>query len=58
MAEEKKSAAKKSDSKTKSSETATKSKANPAGRNGKGSGPRNIFSEEFRSNFDSIDWSK
>jgi len=26
--------------------------------NGKGDRPRNNFSDEFRSNFDSIDWSK
>lgn len=62
MAEEKKSAAKKADKKPEkkstSSESTPKSKGEAPSRNGKGDGPRNIFSEEFRSNFDSIDWSK
>jgi len=66
MAEEKKSAAKKADKKPEkkseknstSSESTPKSKGETPSRNGKGDGPRNIFSEEFRSNFDSIDWSK
>ena len=58
MAEEKKSAAKKAESKSSPSGSESKSKASPAGKNGKGDGPRNIFSEEFRSNFDAIDWSK
>lgn len=53
MAEEKKSAAKKPEKKS-----TPKSKAGAAARNGKGDGPRNIFSEDFRSNFDSINWSK
>lgn len=26
------------------------------GQNGKGDAPRNIFSEEYRCNFDGIDW--
>ncbi len=59
MADEKKSSPKKAEkSKPASSDSAPKSKSSPAGQNGKGDGPRNIFSEEFRSNFDSIDWSK
>ncbi|MDK3158044.1 hypothetical protein QPK87_15910 [Kamptonema cortianum] len=33
---------------------ATKSPA--SSQNGKGDAPRNIFTEEFRSNYDSIDW--
>lgn len=70
MAEEKKSAAKKPESKSKpeskpkseskpnASDASKKSKSTSDTRNGKGDGPRNIFSEEFRSNFDAIDWSK
>ncbi|MFL3658907.1 MAG: hypothetical protein ACJ07L_12770 [Opitutales bacterium] len=60
MAEEKKTAAKKPEKKTaeKKSTPKAKAKATPVAKNGKGDGPRNIFSEEFRSNFDSIDWSK
>jgi hypothetical protein len=60
MAEEKKTAAKKPEKETaeKKSTPKAKAKATPVAKNGKGDGPRNIFSEEFRSNFDSIDWSK
>ncbi|MDE0768978.1 MAG: hypothetical protein OSB19_11375 [Opitutaceae bacterium] len=61
MAEEKKTETKKPEKKpeTKTEKKPTpKAKVAPVAKNGKGDGPRNIFSEEFRSNFDSIDWSK
>jgi hypothetical protein len=72
MSEEKKSPPAKVEAKASSSEAkASSSEAKPSvkeapvkasqgseSRNGKGSGPRNIFSEDFRKNFDSIDWSK
>ena len=58
MAEEKKTAAKKPEKKTAEKKSTPKAKATPVAKNGKGDGPRNIFSEEFRSNFDAIDWSK
>ncbi len=61
MAEEKKTATK-SDSKPEkskgSADAAPKAASNPSSQNGKGDGPRNIFSEEFRSNYDSIDWGR
>ncbi len=31
-------------------------KTGEASKNGKGHAPRNIFSQSFRSNYDSIDW--
>jgi len=56
MSEEKKSAPKATESK---SSEGSSSKANCSlGQNGKGDGPRNCFSDTYRSNFDSIDWSK
>lgn len=58
MAEEKKSSPKKPESKPSKSEKTPKSKNDSVGKNGKGDVPRNIFSEEFRNNFDTIDWSK
>ena len=63
MAEEKKTAAKstsKSEKKKSSTDAAPaqKAKSNSSGRNGKGDGTRSIFSEEFRSNNDSIDWGR
>lgn len=57
-AEKKESSSKKAEKKTNSDESSPKPKSEPNAQNGKGDGPRNIFSEEFRSNFDSIDWSK
>ena len=48
----------KPESKSGAGDTPAKGKAESGGRNGKGDGPRNIFSEEFRSNYDSIDWSR
>ena len=63
MAEEKKTAAKSTSEpeKKKSSAdaaSAPKAESDSSGRNGKGDGPRSIFSEEFRSNYDSIDWGR
>jgi len=58
MAEEKSSSPKKPDPKPSSSESAPKAKSEPVVQNGKGDVPRNIFSEDFRKNFDAIDWSK
>ena len=63
MAEEKKTAAKstsKPEKKKSSADAAPapKAESNSSGRNGKGDGPRSIFSEEFRSNYDSIDWGR
>lgn len=63
MAEEKKTAAKptsKPEKKKGSADAAPKatSDSNSSSQNGKGDGPRNIFSEEFRSNYDSIDWGR
>jgi hypothetical protein len=58
MAEEKKSSPSKAESKPSASESKPKAKAGPASQNGKGDVPRNIFSEDFRQNFDSIDWGK
>lgn len=60
MAEEKKSKpakaeSKKTDSKKASSTSTSKEKK---GQNGKGDAPRNCFSEDYRSNFDGIDWNK
>lgn len=37
--------------------TATKT-TKPSQSNGKGDSPRNIFSKEFKKNYDSINWSK
>ncbi|MCH6257340.1 hypothetical protein MLD52_12340 [Puniceicoccaceae bacterium K14] len=54
MAENKKNASKTSTKKV----TESKKPAASAGKNGKGDAPRNIFSDKFRGNFDSIDWSK
>lgn len=61
MAEEKKTAKKstsKPEKKKGSADAAPKVKSNSSSQNGKGDGPRNIFSEEFRSNYDSIDWGR
>ncbi len=58
MAEEKKSSPSKTESKPSASESKPKAKTDSASQNGKGDVPRNIFSEDFRQNFDSIDWSK
>ena len=58
MAEEKKSSPSKTESKPSASESKPKAKTEPASQNGKGDVPRNIFSEDFRQNFDSIDWGK
>ena len=61
MAEEKKTTSKstsKPEKKKSSADAAPKAESTPSGRNGKGDGPRNIFSEEFRSNYDSIDWGR
>ncbi|HCR30552.1 MAG TPA: hypothetical protein DIV79_11095 [Opitutae bacterium] len=61
MAEEKKTAKKstsKPEKKKGSADAAPKVESNSSSQNGKGDGPRNIFSEEFRSNYDSIDWGR
>ena len=44
--------------KAESDSSAPKAESDSSGRNGKGDGPRSIFSEEFRSNYDSIDWGR
>jgi len=58
MAEDKKSSPKKPESKPSKSESTPKAKSDSVSQNGKGDVPRNIFSDEFRNNFESIDWSK
>ena len=72
MAEEKKTAAKSTSkpekkkssadaapaAKAESNSSVPKAESSSSGRNGKGDGPRSIFSEEFRSNYDSIDWGR
>lgn len=58
MAEEKTSSPSKAESKPSPSESTPKAKTDSSSQNGKGDVPRNIFSEDFRQNFDSIDWGK
>lgn len=59
MAEEKKTEAKKPEPKApEAAPAAPSSPAADATGNGKGDAPRNIFSDKFRQNFQSIDWSK
>ncbi|MBK1878201.1 hypothetical protein [Pelagicoccus mobilis] len=55
MADEKKST---STSASKSTSPKSSSPSSSGGKNGKGDAPRNCFSDEYRSNFDGIDWSK
>lgn len=55
MADEKKSSSK-STKKEGAAKPSTPSVA--GGKNGKGDAPRNCFSDDYRSNFDGIDWSK
>ena len=55
MADEKKSTPAKTESKGTSESASSTPKV---AENGKGDAPRNCFSDQYRSNFDGIDWSR
>lgn len=62
MADEKTSTPVKTESSAPAKPAAASTDASTAAKsevgNGKGDAPRNCFSESYRSNFDTIDWSK
>lgn len=58
MADQKKNTEKTSSKKASPAVKPTATATKAAGKNGKGDAPRNCFSDEYRGNFDAIDWSK